>query len=62
MRRKLREIFAAGLERVNPYAMIRKHVRIRDNALLIENEGRQTMVDLSDFRRILLLGADGPGV
>lgn len=56
MRRTLQEIFTAGLERVDPFAMIRDHVRLRDNCLAIQIEGHRTLIDLSEFRRILLLG------
>ncbi len=57
IRRNLSEIFAAALERVSPYSMIRNHVRLKDNTLLVESDRRQIVVDLNHFHRILLLGA-----
>lgn len=57
MRKKLAEIFETGLDRVNPYTMITRHVRIVDNHLVVEMPDRQSMFDLEDYKRIILLGA-----
>lgn len=53
----LKQIFAAALKRVDPYSMLRSHVRLVESALLVESAGRSLEVDLRDFQRILLLGA-----
>ncbi len=57
MRNKLERIFRAGLERVNPYKMITRHVHLDGNNLVVAIEDRRISIDLGDFRRVLLLGA-----
>jgi len=56
-RRTLLDIFTAGLARVDPYQMIRDHVRVQDDVLLVESDDRSIQIDLQAYRRILLLGA-----
>ena len=53
----LQAIFQAGLERVNPYQMIRYHVRLLGTVLEIELEDVHQSLDLKAFERIVLLGA-----
>ncbi|WP_221252342.1 glycerate kinase type-2 family protein [Desulfuromonas versatilis] len=57
MRRQLSEIFQAGLERVDPYRMITRHLRVEGDRLVVAMEGYHLEVPLGDYRRILLLGA-----
>ncbi len=57
MRNQLESIFAAGLERVNPYTMISRHVRVADGRLRVEMEDYELSVNLDSYKRILLLGA-----
>ncbi|MGK2906929.1 MAG: glycerate kinase type-2 family protein [Desulfuromonadales bacterium] len=57
MRNKLDQIFRAGLERVNPYAMITKHVRLDGNHMVVTIGQQRISIDLGDFKRIVLLGA-----
>ncbi|MBE0597882.1 MAG: DUF4147 domain-containing protein, partial [Desulfuromonadales bacterium] len=56
-RQELTSIFAAGLERVNPYTMIGRQVRLAGDRLTVSTETAPLEVDLADFDRILLLGA-----
>lgn len=57
MREKLVQIFRAGLERVNPYTMINRHVRLEDNHLVVEIEDRRVEINLGEFKRIIIMGA-----
>lgn len=56
-RTQLAEIFTAGLNRVNPYTMMSRHVRLENNSLVVSIEERELKIDLADFKRIILLGA-----
>ncbi len=56
-RAHLESIFRAGLDRVDPYRMIGRHVRRHGDRLEVETEGLSLAVDLGDYQRILLLGA-----
>lgn len=53
----LRQIFAAALERIDPYKMIANHVRLQGACLEIAFDGERREVDLGKFDRILALGA-----
>ncbi len=56
-RPRLQAIFEAGLHRVDPYRMIREHVRLRDGILEIDLEEVHQSLDLHKFEKIFLLGA-----
>ena len=53
----LRQIFQAGLARVDPYGMLVDHVHLEGNRLVVAFDGHHHQVDLADFDRILVLGA-----
>ena len=53
----LQAIFAAAVERVKPYAMIHRHVRLEGNLLRVTMEDYQLEVDLDQYRSICVLGA-----
>lgn len=53
----LDRIFKAGLESVDPYHMILKHVRLEGSILAIVCEPAPIKLDLNDFSRIYILGA-----
>jgi len=57
IRQHLQDIFAAGLDRVNPHAVISRHVRLTGNQLRVGTESTSPTVDLDAYDRILLLGA-----
>ena len=57
MREVLAGIFRAGLERVDPYAMIARQLSLEGDELVVATEGRRIAIPLRDYRRILLLGA-----
>ena len=52
----LRDIFTAGLDRVDPYKMIMNRVRLEGDTLVVDMEDRRRLVPLSRFERILVLG------
>ena len=52
----LKEIFYAGVKRVDPYRMILDRVRLEGSLLKIRSETEQT-VDLDRFSSVVLLGA-----
>ena len=56
-RHTLQTIFQAGLQRVDPYQMIRDHVRLKNTVLEIELEDVRQSLDLTQFETIVLLGA-----
>jgi hydroxypyruvate reductase len=53
----LENIFRAGLARVDPYGMMRDHVRVDGDRLLVAFDGQRHEVDLGGFDRIVVLGA-----
>ncbi|WP_147821710.1 glycerate kinase type-2 family protein [Salidesulfovibrio onnuriiensis] len=57
MREHLEAIFAAGLDRVNPYKMITRHVNVQNGQLIVAMENYERSVNLDDYNRILVLGA-----
>ncbi len=57
MRKTLSEIFRAGLDRVDPYTMITRHVSLAGDRLVVAIEEQRIELDLRDYRRIFLLGA-----
>jgi len=52
----LKDIFTAALTRIDPYKMIKKHVRLEGDTLVVDMEDSHRAVDLRDFARILVLG------
>ena len=56
-RQHLKEIFEAGLNRVDPFQMITDHVRLNGTTLEIKFENTHKKTDLADFRQIYILGA-----
>jgi hydroxypyruvate reductase len=57
VREQLAAIFRAGLERVDPVAMIARHLRLEGESLVVETAERRLEIPLGDYRRVLLLGA-----
>lgn len=57
MRNDLESIFMAGLDRVNPYSMIKRHVTLKGDILAVALEDYNTTIDLSSYKHIVLLGA-----
>ena len=55
-RSHLTQIFKAGLARVDPYRMMRDRVTLSGNRLSVDLEAGGAGIDLSDFRRILVIG------
>ncbi len=51
------EIFRAALERVDPYQMLRDHVSLEAEQLVIAFEGERHECNLNDFTRIFVMGA-----
>ncbi len=52
----LKQIFQAGLDRVDPYKMIMEHVRLLDSRLVVNIETFHLEVDLKEFRQIFVMG------
>lgn len=52
LRRDAQEIFQAGVNAVNPINAIRKHVRLKDRLMTVED----TKYDLTQFARVYVLG------
>ena len=57
VRRDLEDIFMAGVERVNPEAMILSRVRKEGNILKISLEDRELEYDLNNYKQIFVIGA-----
>jgi len=53
----LREIATAALERVDPYHMVRRCLRIEDGQLRVTTERSDHLIPLPNFSRLLVLGA-----
>ncbi len=53
----LKEIFFAAVNRVDPYRMIKRQLSVNNNTLSISTERETYNYDLSDFERIIVLGA-----
>lgn len=56
-RNDLKRIFTAGLRRVDPYRMIKHHVRLSGSRLMVTAGEDRHSVNLEDFDRIMVLGA-----
>lgn len=55
--RHLKEIFHAGLSRVDPYRMIIEHVRLSGSRLLVSLAAQHLDLDLDAFRQVFVIGA-----
>ncbi len=53
---ELEQIFRAGVERVNPYQMLKQHARLDDGRLRFSFEGNEGEIDLRG-KKIFVLGA-----
>ncbi|HEB11596.1 MAG TPA: glycerate kinase [Spirochaetales bacterium] len=53
----LRSIFESAVKRVDPYAIIRDHLSIRDEKLHIKMESYKKSFDLADYDSLIVLGA-----
>lgn len=53
----LKQIFTAGVERVDPYALVCKSVQLVDSRLTIESNGNQKVFDLNDWDNLIVIGA-----
>ena len=57
MRQEAEDIFTSCLKAVDPYAAVRRFVRLEGDALLLGGEnGPETRVDLSRYERVFLVG------
>lgn len=56
-REHLTAMFQAALDRVDPYAMLMRHVALHGGVLAVDMPGQSLRVDLADFDRVLVLGA-----
>ncbi len=56
-RKKIEEIFRAGVARVDPERMIRDALKLDDSTLTIETELQSHRLDLKSFSRVLVVGA-----
>lgn len=53
----LKSIFESAVKRVDPYAIIRDHLSIRDEKLHIKMESYEKSFDLADYDSLIVLGA-----
>jgi glycerate 2-kinase len=51
------EIFSAGLQRVDPYKMVREHITVSDDRLNVSLEDERLSFDLGEFDRLFVIGA-----
>ena len=57
MRDRAREIFLAGVNRVNPYEAVKQFVQMKGNHLILGQEGdSRVILKVTDFDRIFLVG------
>ena len=56
-RTHLREIATAALERVDPYRMVQRCLRIEDGKLRVATERSDHLIPLPDFTKLFVLGA-----
>src|SRR5512142_3180390 len=52
---ELEQIFKAGLERVNPYQMLKQHAVVEGDRLLVSFEGNKAVIDLKG-KKLFVLG------
>ncbi|MDR1625740.1 MAG: glycerate kinase [Spirochaetia bacterium] len=57
VRKDLGAIFQASLHRVDPYLMIKERMALKKNILSVKTDGETLSWDLSQYRRVLVLGA-----
>jgi glycerate 2-kinase len=57
----LKDIFSTALRRADPYEMVRQHLRLQDERLVINREEGQLSLPLDRFSRIMVLGAGKAG-
>jgi glycerate 2-kinase len=57
----LKDIFSAALKRADPYAMVRRHLRVENDALVIDREEGRLELSLTGYSRLLVLGAGKAG-
>lgn len=53
----LEEIFLAGVRSVDPYLLIKSHLRVEGDTLTIKARGSSFSVYLGDFKKVLVFGA-----
>jgi len=53
----LKQIFLSGVERVDPYRMLKTHLALRKHSLEVRTETCIESVDLDTFERIIVMGA-----
>ncbi len=56
MKELLDQVFRAGLERVDPYLMLKRGITIEGDCLRVTTEQESKQFDLSRFERILVIG------
>ncbi len=54
---ELKEIFWAGVDRVNPLNMVKNHVKLSNERLVVTTETDKVELDLNDFDEIVVVGA-----
>lgn len=53
----LKELFYAGIQAVDPYDLIRAHLRLEKNTLILQKQYDFTLTNLDKFDEILVIGA-----
>ncbi len=57
----LETIFYAGLDRVNPYNLIKEQVKVENDALIIQNENNDIKVLLTNYDKVVVIGTGKAG-
>lgn len=52
----LKTIFYAGLERVNPYILIKQQMSVKNDTLIIKNEHNDLKIKLNEYNKIIVIG------
>jgi hydroxypyruvate reductase len=53
----LKQIFFSGVERVDPYRMLKNHLSLRQDSMEVSTETFVEYVNLGEFERIIVIGA-----
>ncbi|HUT65642.1 MAG TPA: glycerate kinase [Spirochaetota bacterium] len=53
----LKSIFLAGLQKVDPYIMVKDHLRLEDETLIVEAEHGRLVFDLREYDKVFVIGA-----
>lgn len=53
----LESIFRTALQRVDPYTMVKEHLSVDKEALVVEDEGKKQLFDLREYKQLFVIGA-----